>query len=356
MGLFQAVSASVRGALGDAWKEAFFCDALPAELLLVRGRKRTAAASSNQGSDEIITDGSIVSVADGQCAIVTDMGKAVDVCDQPGEHVYSRSGATQFLSGLAQDVRRRVAFGGDAPVVQRVYYLNTKECLDNPFQGAAVGRVRDGSIGYDADVGVEFAGVYSYRITDPLLFFNTMPRGGDRIERATLAPQLTAEFVQVLQTVLSDRLSDGMRPSEFPALVPTLCAEITAQLNAQQAGMRGLTIESVALTYLRLTDADAARLTQLQATAVLRDPAMAGAALASAQADAMRTAAANPGGGGVAAAAFVNPFDRMAASIRQREEERALNLNEKWKCPDCGCVNDSPFCGTCGAKRPEEMT
>ena len=352
MGLFHAVGASLRGALGEAWKEAFFCDALPAEVLLERGRKRTSPDSANQGSDDIITDGSIVSVADGQCAIVTDQGKAVAVCDRPGEHVYSRSGATQFLAGLAEDVRRRIAFGGDAPIVQRVYYLNTKECVDNPFAGAVVGRVKDDGFGYDADVGVEFEGLYSYRITDPLLFFNSMPRGGDRILRETLAPPLTAEFVMALQTVLGGLLAEGMRPSQLPFLVPTLCEEITACLNARQAGMRGLTIVSVALTSLRLTDADAARLTQLQATAVLRDPTMAGAALVNAQSEAMRTAAGNPAG--LTGAAFAGAvFDRMAQPIRAREEARALAEAGKWKCPGCGSVNAGNFCEHCGAAKPE---
>lgn len=352
MGLFHAVGASLRGALGDAWKEAFFCDALPAEVLLTRGRKRTAPDSANQGSDDLITDGSIVAVAHGQCAIVTDQGKAVDVCEQPGEHLYTRSGSTQFLAGFAEDFRRRIAFGGDAPVAQRVYYLNTKECPDNPFQGATVCRVRDESIGYDADVGVEFSGVYSYRITDPLLFFNTMPRGGDRILRETLAPQLTAEFVQALQTVLGDLDAEGMRPSALPALVPTLCDRITAQMNARQAGMRGISIVSVALTSLRLTDADSARLTQLQATAVLRDPTMAGAALVSAQADAMRAAAANPAG--LKGAAFAGAvFDRMAQPIRAREEARTLADAGQWKCPVCGSVNSGRFCENCGEKNPD---
>ena len=137
MGLIRAALGAAGGVLADQWKEYFYCDALPANVLAVKGQKRAGARSSNtRGSDNIITSGSVIAVANGQCMMIVEQGKIVDVCAEPGEYTYDASTEPSiFAGGLNRDnimnvlstVGKRFTFGGEAPKDQRVYYFNTKE-------------------------------------------------------------------------------------------------------------------------------------------------------------------------------------------------------------------------------------
>ena len=94
MGLIKAALGSAGGILADQWKEFFYCDALPANVIAVKGQKRTSGRSSNtKGGDNIISNGSVIAVAEGQCMIITEQGKVVDVCAEPGEYTYDMSRA-----------------------------------------------------------------------------------------------------------------------------------------------------------------------------------------------------------------------------------------------------------------------
>ena len=81
MGLIKAAMGAAGGVLADQWKEYFYCDALPETVLAVRGKKRVSSRSSNtKGSDNVISSGSVIAVADGQCMLIVDQGKIAEVC------------------------------------------------------------------------------------------------------------------------------------------------------------------------------------------------------------------------------------------------------------------------------------
>ena len=182
MGLIKAAIGAAGSTMADQWKEFFYCDAMDNDVLVVRGRKRVSGRSSNtKGNDNIISDGSGIAVADGQCMIIVEQGRVVEVCTQPGEFVYDASTEPSIFTGDLEEgirntfetIKKRLGFGGDTGKDQRVYYINTKELMDNKF-GTAVPipfRVVDRNIGLDIDVSVRCNGVYSYRIVDPLLFY-----------------------------------------------------------------------------------------------------------------------------------------------------------------------------------------
>ena len=88
MGLIKAIAGAAGGVLSDQWKEYFYCEAIPADVLVVKGQKRVSGRSSNRGADNIISDGSVIAVADGQCMIIVEQGKVVDICAEPGEYTY----------------------------------------------------------------------------------------------------------------------------------------------------------------------------------------------------------------------------------------------------------------------------
>ena len=142
MGLIKAALGAAGGTLADQWKEFFYCESLAKEVMVVKGEKRIGKRSSNtKGSDNIISNGSGIVVADGQCMIIVEQGKIVEVCAEPGEFTYDTSTEPSiFTGGLGEGIKntfktmgKRFTYGGDTGKDQRVYYFNTKELIDNKF-------------------------------------------------------------------------------------------------------------------------------------------------------------------------------------------------------------------------------
>ena len=310
MGLIKAGTGALGGTLADQWKEFFYCDAMEKDVLVTKGRKRTSSRSSNKkGNDNIISNGSVIAVADGQCMMIVEQGKIVEVCAEPGEFQYDTSTEPSiFTGGLGRGIKetfqtigRRFTYGGDTGKDQRVYYFNTKELMDNKFgtPNPVPFRVVDSKIGLDVDVSVRCSGVYSYKIADPLLFYTNVCGNVEQdYTRDELDQQLKTEFISALQPAFG-RLSDQqLRPNQIVSHNTELEAAMNNVLSAKWGQLRGLKVISIALGSVTLPDEDMEMIKQLQRTAVLQNPNMAGAALAGAQADALRAAASNTAGGG----------------------------------------------------------
>ena len=79
MGLIKAAFGAAGGILADQWKEFFRCEAIPADVLVMKGQKSAGKRSSNtKGTDNIITTGSVILVADGQCMMIVEQGAIVE--------------------------------------------------------------------------------------------------------------------------------------------------------------------------------------------------------------------------------------------------------------------------------------
>lgn len=369
MGLIKAGAGALGGTLADQWKEFFYCDAMEKDVMVTKGRKRTGSRSSNKkGNDNIISSGSGIAVADGQCMIIVEQGKVVEVCAEPGEFRYDASTEPSIFTGglgkgLAETFRtvgRRFTFGGDTGKDQRVYYFNTKELVDNKFgtPNPIPFRVVDSKIGLDVDVSVRCSGVYSYKIADPLLFYtNVCGNVEEDYTRDQLDRQLKTEFISALQPAFG-RLSDlEMRPNQIVSHTAELEQAMNAALSAKWGASRGLQVVSIALGSVTLPEEDAEMIKQLQRTAVLQNPSMAGATLAGAQADAMRAAASNSAGA-------MNGFVGMGMAMQAGGGTNAQNLFAMgqqaqrqpvqaggWKC-SCGAAATGNFCPECGAAKP----
>lgn len=369
MGLIKAAITAVGGTLRDQWKEYFYCDSLPADVLVVRGQKKTSGRN-NRGDDNVISSGSGIVVAEGQCMIITDSGRIVEVCAEPGEFTFDASCEPSVFSGNLGDaimntfrsIGRRITYGGDAARDQRVYYFNTKEIVENRFgtQNPIPFRVVDRGIGLDIDVSVRCSGIYSYRIADPLLFYSNVCGNVSRaFTRSELDAQLKTEFITALQPAFAKISETGVRPSALPAHAAELADAMNEALTKKWAQTRGIAVVSVALNPITLPEADAELIKQAQRTAILRDPTMAAATLAGAQADAMKAAAANKGGAAVgfmgmnmASAAGGVDAGTLYAMGAQRQPAPSASGGDGWKC-SCGQVNTGKFCSECGAGRPD---
>ena len=372
MGLIKAAVGAAGGVMADQWKEFFYCEAMPKDVLVTKGVKRTSGRSSNtRGSDNIITNGSGIAVADGQCMMIVEQGRVVELCAEPGEFTYDSSSEPSVFSGsLGEAIKntfaqigKRFTYGGDTGKDQRVYYFNTKELIDNKFgtPNPIPFRVVDNKIGLDVDVSVRCSGVYSYRIADPLLFYtNVCGNVEQEYTRDELDSQLKHEFISALQPAFGKLSELGMRPNQIVTHNTELEDAMNTALSAKWGELRGLKVVSIALGSVTLPDEDAEMIKQAQRTAMMRDPTMAAATLVGAQADAMKTAAGNAAGAMngfmcvnmAGNAGGMNAQNLYAMGQQQAAQAQPAPAADSWTCA-CGTVNTGKFCSNCGGKKPE---
>ncbi|WP_312810833.1 SPFH domain-containing protein [Sedimentibacter sp.] len=372
MGLIKAVLGAAGGSLADQWKEFFYCESMPKEILMVRGQKQITGRSSNtKGNDNIISNGSGIAVADGQCMIIVEQGKVVEVCSEPGEYTYDTSTEPSIFTGnLGEGIKntfktigKRFTYGGDPGKDQRVYYFNTKEVIDNKFgtPNPIPFRVVDRNIGLDIDVSVRCSGIYSYKIVDPILFYTNVTGNVEReYNREEIDGQLKTEFISALQPAFAKISELGVRPSALPGHAEELAGAMNSALTNKWLGLRGIQVVSVGLNPITLPEEDAELIKQAQRVAILRDPTMAAATLAGSQADAMRAAASNEGG---AMGAFIGMgMAQQAGGMNAQNLYNIGNQNAQhqnaqtastdgWQCK-CGEKNTGKFCKECGEPKP----
>ena len=385
MGLIRAAISAVGGTMADQWREFFYCEAMDADTLVVKGQKQVGRRSSNtKGSENIISNGSGIAVADGQCMMIVEQGKIVEVCAEPGEFTYDSSTEPSIFAGSLGEgihrtfdtVKKRFTFGGDTGKDQRVYYFNTKELVGNKFGTAnpIPFRVVDRNIGLDIDVSVRCNGVYSYKIVDPLLFYtNVCGNVEQQYDREEIEVQLKTEFVSALQPAFAKISELQIRPSAIPGHVLELCDAMNEALTKKWQQTRGLAVVSIAMNPVTLPEEDAQLIKDAQKNAILRDPTMAAATLAGAQADAMKSAASNTAGamtgfmgmgmaqqaGGINAQSLYAMGQQQQMAAQQAAANAAAPKMEApaggWKC-SCGAVNTGKFCAECGQPKPVDDT
>lgn len=368
MGLIKAGLGAVGSTLADQWKEFFYCEAMSADVLVTKGQKRTRKGSSNKGMDNIISNGSGIAVADGQCMVIVEQGKVVEVCAEPGEFTYDSSTEPSIFTGkLGESLKetfkligKRFTYGGDTGKDQRVYYFNIKEIIDNKFGTAnpIPFRVVDSKIGLDVDVSVRCNGVYSYKLADPLLFYTNVCGNVEAdYTRDSIDGQLKTEFVSALQPMFA-KLSDmELRPNQIPAHAEEMSELMNEALTKKWGELRGIEVVSIAMNPITLTEEDAELIKTAQKNAIMRDPTMAAATLVGAQADAMKAAAENANGataGFMGMGMAMNVGGNSAQNLFAMGQQQAASAPaaESWQCA-CGTVNTGKFCSECGAKKPE---
>ncbi len=382
MGLIRAAVKAGASTLGDQWLELFSADSLDDDTLMVKGHIQTSKGSSNKhGNENVISNGSGLLVNEGQCAIIVDQGEIVEMCAEPGYYTYDQSSEPSIFQGnLADSVSaafdtavKRFSYGGDSAKDQRIYYFNTKEIMDNKFgtPNPIPFRVVDSSIGFDTDVSLRCAGVYSLRVCDPIaLYKNVAGNVTSEFKLSDIADQLKAEFIGALQPAVA-KLSDlELRPSQLPAHVDELCTAINEKLSAKWKEKRGLEVVSITLNSVTLPEEDQKLLKQAQQAKLNASPEMRAAQQAAATQDAMRSAAANTAGSagafmgmGMAGATGANAQAIYEAAISAQQAQTApqqttaqpaqagASANEV-VCPSCGAKipAGSKFCPECGAK------
>lgn len=374
MGLIKAVVGAALGAansvISDQWKEYFYCDSIPNDILVVKGQKRISGRSSNTTTDNIITNGSGIAVADGQCMLIVDNGKVAEFCAEPGEYTYDSSTEPSLFDGgnLAENAKavflnigKRFTFGGEAPKDQRVYYFNIKEIIGNKYgtPNPIPFRVIDERAGIDMDVSVRCYGEYSIKLTNPLLFYtNVCGNVSTAYAKSNLESQMKTELLTALQPAFAKISESGVRYSQLPAHADDLAQILNDVLSAKWKDLRGIEIMSCGVSSITASEEDEKTIKELQKTAAFKDPTMAAAYMVGSTGEAMKTAAGNTNGAVNAfmgmnmagAAGGVNAQNLYA--MGQQPAAQAAPAPQTWTC-QCGNINTGNFCPNCGAKKPE---
>jgi len=378
MGLISAALGAAGGTLADQWLEFFYCESLPKDVLVKKGQHRVSKRSSNyKGNDNIISNGSGIAVADGQCMIIVEQGAIVELCAEPGEYTYDTSTEPSiFYGGLGQGIintfktfAKRFAYGGDTGKDQRIYYFNTKEIMDNKFgtPNPVPFRVVDSRIGLDVDVSVRCSGTYSFVMTDPIMFYkNVAGNVADEYNFSEIEGQLKAEFVGALPEAFG-RLSElEMRPNQIQTHTSDLENAINQAL-AQKWGDRGIRVKTISLNPITLPKEDEEMIKTAQRNAMYRDPTMGAAAMVGATQDSMKIAAGNQGGAMMGfmgmnmaqQAGGMNAQNLYAMGMQQQQmqqqqppQQQAAPAAGAWTCPNCGKPASGKFCPECGTPKP----
>ncbi|MDD5916630.1 MAG: SPFH domain-containing protein [Clostridiales bacterium] len=379
MGLIKAGIGALGGTLADQWKEFFYCESLPNDVLMRKGEKRISGRSSNtKGNDNIISNGSGIAVADGQCMIIVEQGKIVEVCAEPGEFTYDRSTEPSIFAGsLGESIKntfktigKRFTYGGDTGKDQRVYYFNTKEILNNKFGTAnpIMFEVTNKRIGMSRTVQVRCNGVYTYVISNPLLFYTRLCGNVEsEFTRDQIDDQLKVEFIDALQPALGALAEQELRPAQLPAKANELKEAMNDALKQEWIENRGISVGKIALNPITLTEADMKKINEMEdAASIGSNPFMMAGRMTNATADAMQTAAGNSAGamtgfmgmgmvGMGGQGGFGAAQNLYNAGVQQQNQNAAqTQAGGQWKC-SCGATATGKFCPECGAKKPEPV-
>jgi len=308
MGLIKAALGAAGGVLGDQWKEFIYCESMKPDVLVAKGMKRTSSqgrSSNTTAEDNIISNGSTIAINEGQCMIIVENGKVVELCSEPGEYTYDTSSEPsimadglnmQSVKNVFAQIGKRFTYGGDPGKDQRVYFFNTKEIIGNKYGTASPipFRVVDQRIGLDMDIPIRCFGEYSYKITNPILFYtNVCGNVSDEYQRSEIDGQLKTELLTGLNQAFGMMSEKGVRYSALPGHAQEIGDALNDVLSKKWRELRGVEVISFGVSSVKASEEDEKYIRDLQA---LSNPNARMAFMTGATGTAMQTAAGNEGG------------------------------------------------------------
>ena len=391
MGLIAAALQAGGNQLSNQWKEFFYQDALPNEVLMVAGKHQTGRTSNTKGEENVITNGSTIIVADGQCMIIVEQGRIVEVSVEPGAFTFRTDLAPTFFckpenetfwgnlkNNFAQMVQN-FTYGGNTAVVQKVYFLNTRLITDRPFgtQTPIYFNVKDSRLNFESDVELRIHGKFDVQLTDPVKFYTTIAANvAYDYKLSQIEGALKSDISDKLQDAIADINTDGLRPSGLPGKKKEIVASLIQSLRWED--IYGFTLKDIRMEQPKMSPEDEATLKELQKAYAMGGNAAVAAGMAlNAQNTAMVNAANNSGGAmtgflgmgmaNQAGMANTNGLFQMAQQQMAQQQQPVQQAPQQpapqaapapaagWKC-SCGHEgNTGKFCAECGAPKPAEQ-
>ncbi|QQU18839.1 SPFH domain-containing protein [Enterococcus casseliflavus] len=367
MGIIKAATSTIGGGLADQWLEVIEPDNMSDSTVMTKGvkvRRNDKRGSNRKGTEDVITDGSVIHVYPNMMMLLVDGGRIIDYTAEEGYYTVKNELAPSMLNGSLKDAISetfdRFKFGGVTPQKQQVFYINLQEIKGIRFGTSSPLNYFDNF--YNAELFLRAHGNYSLRITDPILFYtNAIPKNKSQIDINDINEQYLAEFLTALQTAINKMSADGERISYVPSKSMELSKYMGTVLDDSWRELRGMEIVSVAVASISYTDDSVKLINMRNQGAMLGDPSIREGYVQGSVARGMESAGSNAAGattgfvgmgmGMNAGGGYLNQASQNNQQQMQQQASAQTNADH-WDCPQCGTSNTGKFCSNCGTPKP----
>ncbi|MBO6356797.1 virion core protein [Enterococcus casseliflavus] len=368
MGIIKAATSAIGGGLADQWLEVIEPDNMSDSTVMTKGvkvRRNDKRGSNRKGTEDVITDGSVIHVYPNMMMLLVDGGRIIDYTAEEGYYTVKNELAPSMLNGSLKDAISetfdRFKFGGVTPQKQQVFYINLQEIKGIRFGTSSPLNYFDNF--YNTELFLRAHGNYSLRITDPILFYtNAIPKNKSQVDINDINEQYLAEFLTALQTAINKMSADGERISYVPSKSMELSKYMGTVLDDSWRELRGMEIVSVAVASISYTDDSVKLINMRNQGAMLGDPSIREGYVQGSAARGMESAGSNAAGattgfvgmgmGMNAGGGYLNQASQNNQQQMQQQQAPAQSNADHWDCPQCGTSNTGKFCSNCGTPKP----
>ena len=373
MGIIKATMSAIGGGLADQWLEVLEADDMGDTTLFTKGvkvRKNDKRNSNKKGTEDYISNGSVIHVYPNQFMMLVDGGRIVDFTAEEGYYKVDNAAApSMFAGGFGASIKEsfsRIKFGGVPSTSQKAYFINLQEIKGIKFGTRNPISYFDSF--YNAELFLRAHGTYSIKITDPIKFYAAViPKNADRVDISAINEQYLNEFLEALGAAINSMSADGIRVSYVTSKSRELSRYMQTELDADWKELRGMEVLSVGLGGLSYDEKSREMIDIRNQGAMLGDASIREGYVQGAVARGMEAAGSNANG---AAQAFMGMGMGMnagcgfvgaasASNQAQMERDAAAKAAAKaaeasaggWTCA-CGQTNTGKFCSECGSPKP----
>lgn len=388
MGIIKAIASAVGGSLADQWLEVFEPDEMSDSTVFTSGVKvrRDDRRNANvKGTENTVSNGSVIHVYPNQFMMLVDGGKVVDYTAEEGYYTVKDSSLPSMFSGgfgdSLKETFNRIKYGGVTPTAQKVFYINLQEIKGIKFGTPNPLNYFDGF--YNAELFLRTHGTYSIKITNPLQFYaEAIPRNKNRVEIDDINAQYLSEFLEALQASMNQMSVDGIRISHVASKGRELSQYMSTTLDESWNKLRGFEVQAVGIASISYDDESKELINMRNKGAMLGDPSVREGYVQGSIARGLEAAGSNEagsaatfmgmgmgmqaGGGfmGTASQANLQQMQQQAQNQQAAQQSQQAPANQpaqaapvtaagSWNCPACGSANTGKFCSECGGKKPE---
>jgi len=365
MGIVKALTSSIGGSLADQWLEVIEAGNMGDQTLFTSGVK-VRKGSNTKGTDNTVSDGSVIHVYPNQFMLLVDGGKVIDYTGEPGYFTVKNSSMPSLFNGQLKEAVSesfdRIRFGGQTPTAQKVYFINLQEIKGIKF--GTPNPINYFDQFYNAELFLRAHGTYSIKIADPILFYaEAVPKNAEHIEVEDINGQYLSEFLEALQSSINQMSADGIRISYVASKGKELGQYMADVLDDQWRAVRGMEIQSVGIASISYDEESKSLIQMRNQGAMLSDPGIREGYVQGAAARGIEAAGSNANGslagfmgmgmGMNTAGGFMGAASAANANqMQMNQAAKNAGAQETWTC-SCGSVNTGKFCPDCGSKKPE---
>lgn len=369
MGIIKAIAGAVGGGLADQWLEVMEPDEMDDKTVFTRGvavRQNDSRNSNRKGTQDTVSNGSVIHVYPNQFMMLVDGGKVVDYTAEEGYYTVDNSSLPSMLNGEFGDTLKeafnRIKFGGVTPGTQKVFYINLQEIKGIKFGTRNPVNYFDSF--YNAELFLRAHGTYSIKVKNPLTFYTeAIPKNEDRVEIDDINEQYLSEFLEAFQAAINQMSADGVRISYVASKGRELSKYMSDILDADWGETRGIEIQSVGISSISYDEESTKLINMRNQGAMLGDPTVREGYVQGSIARGIEAAGSNANGsmagfmgvgmGMQSTTGFMGAASQSNQAQMARETQRPAQPSANtWRC-ECGSENTGKFCSNCGKPKPE---